>query len=433
MFDNSFNDWADSRFGKVVSMRCLIKAAAMHKYKVPKSSKTDDLRKLLKTKGIVTPHGWFSSLLEQGVLLLNAALTVSVDDSMTLTQHTRFWSPFMERIVECLLESRVKSKEGIVFAWWGSKADALRRMVDRVCSRYGQVPVRHCVHANPAAQGDLFCDGDVFGDLNAALKELSLAPVDWLPVESEQKHVDTKMSKFISDTSDMHRVFTERLAGVQDEKQDEKSPIWLNQKVVSFDVAVEPLHDVVDRLDNIIFEAQEFVDSEPTVLGLNREEICAIHAYTQAGEFFRVLNASLRSPDRSSIEPWKPFLQLFLRALENLQQATKERAPLLYRGVAADLRAMYRVGTHIVWWGVSSCTADKAVAEAFVGLSGDRCLFYVRSRSAVSVDQCSAIPDEAEWIIPPGVTFQVKKVTTNSSRLTIIELEELADVKRLVY
>jgi len=31
MFDNSFNDWKDSSFGRVTSIRCIIKAAAMLK------------------------------------------------------------------------------------------------------------------------------------------------------------------------------------------------------------------------------------------------------------------------------------------------------------------------------------------------------------------------------------------------------------------
>lgn len=32
MFDNTFHDWKDSQFGRVVSIRCIIKAAAMWKY-----------------------------------------------------------------------------------------------------------------------------------------------------------------------------------------------------------------------------------------------------------------------------------------------------------------------------------------------------------------------------------------------------------------
>ncbi len=58
MFDNSFHDWGDARFGKVVSMRCLIKAAAMHQYGIGKSTSTQELRKLLQKHNIVTPPEW---------------------------------------------------------------------------------------------------------------------------------------------------------------------------------------------------------------------------------------------------------------------------------------------------------------------------------------------------------------------------------------
>jgi hypothetical protein len=51
--------------------------------------------------------------------------------------------------------------QGLVFAWWGAKAAALRKFVEGICSRYPSVRVRHVVHPNPAAQGDIFCDGIV--------------------------------------------------------------------------------------------------------------------------------------------------------------------------------------------------------------------------------------------------------------------------------
>src|SRR5215204_6525363 len=79
MFDNTFGNWGDSQFGKVPTIRCIIKAAAMWKYKVPKSTPIADMRQLLKEKDTVQPPEWFQATLTQGVLLLNAALTASSD------------------------------------------------------------------------------------------------------------------------------------------------------------------------------------------------------------------------------------------------------------------------------------------------------------------------------------------------------------------
>ena len=110
MLDATLKSWDDKRFGAIVSMRCIIKAAAMLKYGIEKSTEVKDLRTLLKKHDIVGPHEFFSSLLSQGVLLLNAALTVSSDGELTNTQHTKFWSPIVEKIVDAILSAKSKDK-----------------------------------------------------------------------------------------------------------------------------------------------------------------------------------------------------------------------------------------------------------------------------------------------------------------------------------
>jgi hypothetical protein len=48
-------------------MRCLIKAAAIHKYGIGNhETKVDALRNLLKEKGAVGPSEWFQAMLAQG-------------------------------------------------------------------------------------------------------------------------------------------------------------------------------------------------------------------------------------------------------------------------------------------------------------------------------------------------------------------------------
>jgi hypothetical protein len=73
-------------------------------------------------------------------------------------------------------------RAGVVFAWWGSHAKALRTLVEKLEKRFPAVAVRHVDHCNPAAMGDAFCNGDHFGAINQALAGLSIAPIDWLPL-----------------------------------------------------------------------------------------------------------------------------------------------------------------------------------------------------------------------------------------------------------
>ena len=76
MFDSLIKSWDSSQFGKTVSMRAIAKAASIAKGYVSQEAKIDTLRKALKQYDIVSPPEWFVAMLEQGVLLLNASLTI---------------------------------------------------------------------------------------------------------------------------------------------------------------------------------------------------------------------------------------------------------------------------------------------------------------------------------------------------------------------
>lgn len=152
MFDNTFHDWKDSQFGRVVSIRCIIKAAAMWKHGIPKKTPIADIRALLKEQDTVQPPEWFQAMLTQGVLLLNAALTASGDGTTATDRHTAFWRPVAERIVEEILRAKQNAAEedrGVVFAWWGAHARSLKKVVLRLQEKYPEVEVRHIDHANP--------------------------------------------------------------------------------------------------------------------------------------------------------------------------------------------------------------------------------------------------------------------------------------------
>ncbi|MFG3055708.1 hypothetical protein ACGFZP_32835 [Kitasatospora sp. NPDC048239] len=56
-----------------MSIRRIIKAAAMWKYGIPQKTPISDIRALLEKQGTVQPPEWFQAMLTQGVLLLNAS------------------------------------------------------------------------------------------------------------------------------------------------------------------------------------------------------------------------------------------------------------------------------------------------------------------------------------------------------------------------
>jgi uracil DNA glycosylase len=437
MFDNTFTQWQDSRFGRVTSMRCIIKAACIWKHGVANKTPVAEIRQLLAKEKVVQPPEWFQAMLTQGVLLLNAALTASSDGAMATEQHTAFWRPVVEKLVEEILKAKQQADErhqGVVFAWWGSHARALRQVVQRLEKKYPGVPVKHLDHCNPAAQGDMFCNRDHFADVNAALRSLDMDEIDWLPAvgwdKQQPQHEDTaeRMGTFIATTMELHKQYLERLQGVKDEVAQELPAIVgvLATPLMPFADAVAPLAKLLRGLDYYVKYSLAFGQKKVggTAAGkLSEHEIAALYLYTCESVFYRELNASLRDPTRTRIPPYFPYLRLFFSALSKLDGHDGS----LWRGVARDLRAQYAQGSTVTWWGVSSCTPKLEVARGFLGGKGKRMLFEVTPVQAVSIRSYSAFTGEDEYVLPPGTQLKVTEVKTERDGLYTVKLEEVPD------
>ncbi|MFB7830348.1 ADP-ribosyltransferase domain-containing protein [Streptomyces sp. NPDC056056] len=445
MFDNTFNDWKDSQFGRVVSIRCIIKAAAMWKYGIVKKTPIADVRALLKKEATVAPPEWFQAMLTQGVLLLNASLTASADGALPTDRHTSFWRPVAEQIVEEILRAKQDAAEedrGVVFAWWGAHARSLKRVVQRLEKKYPGVEVRHLDHANPAAQGDIFCDGDHFAQVNDALAAVGAEPVDWLPSKgwdrkpsgaggAEGGDVAERMGAFIASTMELHQLYLERLTSVKDEGLVLPAVTGVfDTPLMDFRKAVEPVSRVLARLDRHIERSSVFGESKIAEgglgdsaygEGLSADAIAALHLYTCESAFYREINAVLRSPDRERLVPYLPYLRLLFSAMESLPAQTRP----LWRGVALDLRSQYPLGQTVTWWGVSSCTSELGVAKAFLGSRGRRTLFEVTPARAVAIRRFSAFTGEEEYILAPGTRLKVTEVKAERGGLCTVRLTEL--------
>ncbi|MER7212495.1 MULTISPECIES: ADP-ribosyltransferase domain-containing protein [Streptosporangium] len=428
MFDNTFHDWSDSQFGKVVSIRCIIKAAAMWKYGIPKKTPIADIRALLKEHETVQPPEWFQAMLTQGVLLLNAALTVSGDGAMGTARHTGFWKPVVETIVEEILKAKRDAEDeedrGIVFAWWGAHARNLKAIVQRLERKYPEVTVWHIDHPNPAAQGDIFCDGDHFGAVNNALRALGTDEIDWLPSKGWNTaaggETAGRMGEFIASTMELHQLYLERLASVKDEGLLLPAITGVfDTPLMDFLKAVEPVERLLSGLGGHVRRAHEFGARKAGVL--SAEEAAALYLYTCESDFYRRINATLRDPDRTRIVPYLPYLRLLFAAVSNLPA---HRQPL-WRGVSLDLRAQYPLGRTVTWWGVSSCTSELDVARGFLGSRGKRTLFEVRPTRAVGIRAFSAFTGEEEFILTPGTQLKVTDVKTERGGLCTVQLTEL--------
>ena len=188
-------------------------------------------------------------------------------------------------------------------------------------------------------EGDIFCDGSHFADINQAVRSLGMEEVDWLPKvgwnEGAGGDAD-RMGDFIAKTQELHKFYLERLQGVQDEAQAALPPVLgvLAASPLPFPDAVGPLAPSVAGLEYYAKRSFQYGQQNAAAGELGADEIAAVFLYTTESTFYRRLNAVLREPDREKVKPFFGYLRLLLSALSKL----KKFVGSLWRGVAADLR-----------------------------------------------------------------------------------------------
>ena len=113
-------------------------------------------------------HGCLQSWAAQGVLLLNAVL--SVEEGRAGSHAGKGWEGFTDGIIGALSRER----EGLVFLLWGSYAQKKGELIDRQ---------RHCVlkapHPSPLSAHRGFLGCGHFGKANRWLQGLGSTPIDW--------------------------------------------------------------------------------------------------------------------------------------------------------------------------------------------------------------------------------------------------------------
>jgi hypothetical protein len=234
------------------------------------------------------------------------------------------------------------------------------------------------------------------------------------------------MGAFIANTMELHQLYLDRLAGVKDEGLVLPAITGVfDTPLMEFRDAVGPVAELLRGLDRHVELSHEFGKrrADETAGGLSADAIAALHLYTCESAFYREINAILRSPDRSRLSPYLPYLRLLFAAVSQLPA----RSEPLWRGVALDLRSQYPVGKTVTWWGVSSCTPKLGVAQAFLGSRGKRTLFQVLPLRATGIQNFSAFTGEEEYILLPGTQLQVTDVKAERGGLCTVTLSELEE------
>nr|WP_298120664.1 uracil-DNA glycosylase [uncultured Pseudoxanthomonas sp.] len=119
--------------------------------------------------GIAPPdHGCLLPWARQGVLLLNAVLTV--EEGRAGAHQGKGWEGFTDHAIETLARER----EGLVFLLWGSYAQAKGKVIDTRRHRVLRAP-----HPSPLSAHRGFLGCGHFSATNQYLAQRGQAPIDW--------------------------------------------------------------------------------------------------------------------------------------------------------------------------------------------------------------------------------------------------------------
>jgi len=119
--------------------------------------------------GIAPPaHGNLEKWADQGVLLLNATLTVRAHQAGS--HQNKGWERFTDAAIRALSEKR----SGLVFLLWGNYAGAKQALIDTTQHHVLKAP-----HPSPLSASRGFFGCRHFSKTNELLTAQGIAPIDW--------------------------------------------------------------------------------------------------------------------------------------------------------------------------------------------------------------------------------------------------------------
>lgn len=136
---------------------------------VPPPSLKNIYKELKTDLNIETPeHGFLEAWAQQGVLMLNAVLTV--ENGKPASHQGKGWEQFTDKIISLLNEER----ENLVFILWGSYAQKKGAVINRK-----KHLVIESVHPSPLSSHRGFFGSKPFSKANEYLKKQGKTPIDW--------------------------------------------------------------------------------------------------------------------------------------------------------------------------------------------------------------------------------------------------------------
>jgi hypothetical protein len=197
--------------------------------------------------------------------------------------------------------------------------------------------------------------------------------------------------------------------------------------LLTLEEATKEIIPLVSDVRDYVSKAKKECNRHSTLL--TWDESAAIYLYSMSSSFISRLNETLRAENRDALEPWFPFLKLFITALEKLPST--RQCVCVWRGVIGNVSEEFADGLVHTWWSVNSCSMDLKVVEQRLGVTGT--VFAINAVRGKDISKFSAFFEEQEIVLMPGTRVSAKCLPLNLiDRFFLVSLEE--DIsQRLVF
>ena len=149
--------------------------------------------------GILPTHGYLERWAKQGVLMLNAVLTVRQGNPNS--HGKKGWEAFTDEVLRALDRECEKSNKGLVFLLWGKPASSKAQAILRGGRRHKVICTSHPSPLGATKTDAPFLGSKCFSRANEALKELGMESIDW-NVDGKLVSSDYQPSKTVMPAAD---------------------------------------------------------------------------------------------------------------------------------------------------------------------------------------------------------------------------------------
>lgn len=118
---------------------------------------------------VVPPHGYLARWAEQGVLMLNAVLTVRAHKPNS--HKGKGWETFTDAVIKTVNDGLT----GVVFVLWGGYAQKKEKLI-----KAGRHTILKAAHPSPLSARNGFFGSKPYSSINAALAAHGKPQIDWL-------------------------------------------------------------------------------------------------------------------------------------------------------------------------------------------------------------------------------------------------------------